>query len=153
MMLSRSFYCFIKYSFRQMWPSIVFKDYFRFFRGLERGFTQKTSCESKCLGHPRCNIIYDFIFFILFLFRFRLHHRHCFAIVMSAVSYYTGDEPSVWFADRQAIQTYDLSERRQHFISVPLTIQSCFFWYAKALCESSLRIRMAFHIHKKSRKF
>ena len=23
----------------------------------------------------------------------RLHHRHCFAIVMSAVRYYTGDEP------------------------------------------------------------
>ena len=47
------------------------------------------------LGHPRCNIIYDFLFFILFLYRFTLHHQHCFAIVMSAVRYYTGDEPKI----------------------------------------------------------
>ena len=32
-----------------MWPSIVFKDYFRCFHGLEKGFGEKTSCESKCL--------------------------------------------------------------------------------------------------------
>ena len=34
-----------------MWPSIVFKDYFKCFRGLGKsfGFGEKTSCESKCL--------------------------------------------------------------------------------------------------------
>ena len=63
-----------------MWPSIVFKDYFRCFRGLEKGFSEKTSCESKCL-----------------------------------------------FADHLAIRTHDSSERRQLFISVPLTIQNCVF--------------------------
>ena len=53
----------------------------------------ETTCFQDYVAYPRCNIIYDFLFFILFLFRFRLHHRHCFAIVMSAVRDYTGDEP------------------------------------------------------------
>ena len=57
---------------------------------------QSVMCgSSEYSGHPRCNIIYDFLYFILLLFRFRLHHRHCFAIVMSAVRYYTGDEPNI----------------------------------------------------------
>ena len=47
---SRSFYCFTKHSFRQIWPRAVFKDYFRCFRGLEKaGFSEKKSCGSKCL--------------------------------------------------------------------------------------------------------
>ena len=75
----RSFYCFTKHSFRQFWPLAVFKDYFSCFRGLEKaGFSEKTSCGSKCL-----------------------------------------------FADHRASRTsrtHDSSERRQHFISVPLTI-------------------------------
>ena len=76
---SRSFYCFTKHSFRQIWPRTVFKDYFRCFRGLEKaGFSEKKSCGSKCL-----------------------------------------------FVDHRASRTnriHDSSERRQHFISVPLTI-------------------------------
>ena len=79
-MLSRSFYCFTKHSFRQIWPSIVFKDYLRCFLGLEKGFNEKTSCESKCL-----------------------------------------------FAGHQAIRNRDSNERRQNFISVPLTFQNCLF--------------------------
>ena len=31
-----------------LWPSIVL-DYFECFCGLEKGFTEKMSCESKCL--------------------------------------------------------------------------------------------------------
>ena len=46
----RSFYCFTKHSFRQIWPRAVFKDYFRCFRGLKKaGFSEKKSCGSKCL--------------------------------------------------------------------------------------------------------
>ena len=74
----RSFHCFTKHSFRQIWPQAVFKDYFRCFRGLEKaGFSEKKSCGSKCL-----------------------------------------------FVDHRASRTnriHDSSERRQHFISVPLT--------------------------------
>ena len=76
---SRSFYCFTKHSFRQIWPRAVFKDYFRCFRGLEKaGFSEKKGCGSKCL-----------------------------------------------FVDHRASRTnrtHDSSERRQHFISVFLTI-------------------------------
>ena len=36
-------------TFAQMWPSIVFTDYFRCFRGLEKGFSEKGSCKMKCL--------------------------------------------------------------------------------------------------------
>ena len=91
----RSFYCFTKHSFRQFWPLAGFKDYFSCFRGLEKaGFSEKTSCGSKCL-----------------------------------------------FADHRASRTsrtHDSSERRQHFISVPLTIdkypgcQRLFFFFLRA---------------------
>ena len=56
------------------------------------------------LGHPWCNIMNDFLFFMLLLFRF----RHCFAIVMSAVSYYTGDEPKSGLRQNANTRTVNL---------------------------------------------
>ena len=50
-MLSRSFYCFTKHSFRQIRPSKLFSKIILsvFVVWTEKGFSEKTSCESKYL--------------------------------------------------------------------------------------------------------